>query len=136
MELPSSNLFRMKFPSRSRFTLRGANGDVWVGVRARARLAGGYFFFFSAWYAFLEHTIQNKIKIENNPRARAPELVELVLWGPRAHPNSPRSFFFVFRKVWWMTMVKKIKNKKFDARARTRSENRSHPNQYITNFSP
>ena len=64
-----------------------------VGVRARARLAGGYFFLFSAWYAFLEHTIQNKIKIKNNPRARAPELV-------RAHPN------------WW--------NLSFGARARTR----------------
>ena len=40
---------------------RGEVGNVLVGVRARARLAGGYFLF-SAWYTFLEHTIQNKIK--------------------------------------------------------------------------
>ena len=30
--------------------IRGAGGDVWVGVSARSRFAGGHFLFFWQWY--------------------------------------------------------------------------------------
>ena len=72
--------------------MRGEVGNVLVGVRARARLAGGYFFFVSAWYPFLEDTMQNKIK--NNPRARAPEFAKPV------HPNLLVPIFVGKTSAW------------------------------------
>ena len=55
------------------------------------------------------------------------EKKKAVVWtlGPARAPEFAQIIFFPM--VWCMTMVKKINNKRFHARARTRSENRSHP---------
>ena len=79
-------------------SLRGAAGDVLVGGRARARLAGGYFFVGMVCLFGAYHSKQNKKEIIIRARAHPnwcarTRIGGTCALGPRAHPNSPRSLF-------------------------------------------
>ena len=64
--------------SSASHSIRGAAGDVLVGVSARSRFAGGHFLFFWQWYAI---PLSKKNKIKDFARACAADILR------PAHPK-------------------------------------------------
>ena len=83
----------------------------------------------------VEHRVGLYTRNDPEWERNMPKKKNLDLGSARA-PDFGEAIFFFFLNGMVLAYARKIKNKRFPARARTRLENRTDPNPLITGRSP